>query len=527
MLCKPTKLASPIFEVRFTIVFFITVVTSRTLATPTCQEEVTIHAKDAVILSGRNDLVGLNVSCFAPCPPSVTLGWPVQRLSICFPPDSYEQFPPFARVAPEECAVNPDGNAILLNVTGAGSLSGYSGPGGALLAVFWDETTSNDTSRAPPTLSFVTAASRDYLTIEPLLGQLFFLGDAKTTNGSLQKVHSPSGATRLYFGIADGLPGQRCFGSYVDNTEDPSFPFRLCVAPLFATPSTSLMSSVRSSSTSTAPSEPTGTHLPFTSTQPATSTTKSTPTATPTIKSHRPFDFVDYVRGLRSDEFNEDSLSSIEPIEHHFTGTTSKETVVLKVVSSSTVRSGDRPLVVGVLTIPPNTFHPDCVLTIGPANETQDPSDDPCFEQLQHKQLTAVIEIETNHRCGNVTKLANTLHLQLAGEPNDDACLSFRQSETQPWACLGNSRLVQFDDKIGVYEAPVDHFTTFAALLTVSSNCTNVYWIVSLCLLGGTCLLWLLLIWCYQKNKRFRSWVRHDHAPTVSKLMKKVETRTS
>jgi len=396
------------------------------LVTTMCVEEVTIHAKDAVILSARNDLVGLSVPCILPCSDDPTsLGWPVGRYA-CAPLDSYERFPSFARVEaqqryqflnvsgcvnlglPQKCpifepsAVGPDGNAVILNVTSAGSLSGYLGPGGALLAVFWDETTSNDTARTPPTLNFQTPSSRDYESIAPLLGQLFFLGDGRTTSGLLQEVIAPVGATRLYFGITDGTPLIHCFASYSDNTEDPSFPFRLCVSPIQQTPSST--------------TEPSSTASPST-TSSLSSTPRSqnfhtiTPTHTPSRTATTSFDFIQYLHQHQSELKD---ISSVQPVVHRFTQSNAEDVTILKIFSS-TLFSGRHAVAVGVLTIPPRTFYPGCVLSISQSNSTEVPSHDAC-RQTTLKQLTASIDIVTNHRCGNVGHLANHVHLQLVGE---------------------------------------------------------------------------------------------------------------
>lgn len=58
-------------------------------------------------------------------------------------------------------------------------------------------------SGTPPTMDFQSPASRDYVTISPAVGQIFFIGDGKRSNGELQEVVVPAGAKRVFIGIMD------------------------------------------------------------------------------------------------------------------------------------------------------------------------------------------------------------------------------------------------------------------------------------------------------------------------------------
>ncbi len=61
-------------------------------------------------------------------------------------------------------------------------------------------------SVAPAMLDFSNApnaTSRDYAELRPLIGQVFFIGDGKDSQGRLQKVIVPAGATRFYFAVMD------------------------------------------------------------------------------------------------------------------------------------------------------------------------------------------------------------------------------------------------------------------------------------------------------------------------------------
>lgn len=62
---------------------------------------------------------------------------------------------------------------------------------------------------APSTIDYTTLSS-NALSFNPLLGQVFFIGDGLGTGSIVQQFFVPSGATRLFFGFADGIPG---FGS--------------------------------------------------------------------------------------------------------------------------------------------------------------------------------------------------------------------------------------------------------------------------------------------------------------------------
>jgi hypothetical protein len=55
----------------------------------------------------------------------------------------------------------------------------------------------------PGALDFTTVASRDQLSLRPLLRQVFFIGDGLTSAGQAQEVVVPAGATRLFLGPMD------------------------------------------------------------------------------------------------------------------------------------------------------------------------------------------------------------------------------------------------------------------------------------------------------------------------------------
>jgi len=73
-------------------------------------------------------------------------------------------------------------------------------PLNSMMAVFTGDAAS---AVAPAGLDFISASSRDYSQISPLLGQIFFVGDGKRSNGQMQEVVVPAGAKRLFLGIMD------------------------------------------------------------------------------------------------------------------------------------------------------------------------------------------------------------------------------------------------------------------------------------------------------------------------------------
>ena len=118
----------------------------------------------------------------------------------------------------------PEGNVgIGSNLTSLGGLSGYIGTQGALAGVFLDDSIPN--GLPPSTLDFSTPLSRDFLSLAPGLGQIFFIGNGETSGGTLQEFIAPIGATRLFFGIPDGFGFQGVPGAYDDN--DGSYRIRV------------------------------------------------------------------------------------------------------------------------------------------------------------------------------------------------------------------------------------------------------------------------------------------------------------
>ena len=61
-----------------------------------------------------------------------------------------------------------------------------------------------DLGATPATSWFDKPDYRDYPTLNPLLQQVFFIGDGLTSELQQQRIYTPPGATRLYLGVMDG-----------------------------------------------------------------------------------------------------------------------------------------------------------------------------------------------------------------------------------------------------------------------------------------------------------------------------------
>jgi hypothetical protein len=98
----------------------------------------------------------------------------------------------------------PDGGIVDHHHAGAqNGLSDVTAPADALMGVFLSASQPNLTA-APAALNFSTSVSRDFVTLSPLLKQVFFIGDGRTSAGVRQLFQVPSGATRLFLGTMDG-----------------------------------------------------------------------------------------------------------------------------------------------------------------------------------------------------------------------------------------------------------------------------------------------------------------------------------
>ena len=77
---------------------------------------------------------------------------------------------------------------------------------------------------APPPLSFATPETRAYTNLAPVLKQVFYIGDGRTSGGVVQKVLVPPGAARLFLGTMDGSGWYDNFGSFTVGVSSPDLP---------------------------------------------------------------------------------------------------------------------------------------------------------------------------------------------------------------------------------------------------------------------------------------------------------------
>ena len=112
--------------------------------------------------------------------------------------------PPFACGAPPPCTVMASNglsgltdSAMFWYLTGV--FLGPGTPGGT----------------PPPSIDFTRR--HEFKVLEPALGQVFFIGDGRTSDGIVQQFRVPQSATRLFLGMADiCMPGEAA-GCYFDN----------------------------------------------------------------------------------------------------------------------------------------------------------------------------------------------------------------------------------------------------------------------------------------------------------------------
>ena len=103
--------------------------------------------------------------------------------------------------------------------TGSGSISGITAPNdGYLVGVFVG--VGGPSGAAPASLDYTSMLTTSAASYNPLLDQVFFIGDGQTGDGSgaVQEFFVPTGATELYLGISDAGGYNGGPGSYNDNS---------------------------------------------------------------------------------------------------------------------------------------------------------------------------------------------------------------------------------------------------------------------------------------------------------------------
>lgn len=201
---------------------------------------VTVDGGDAIFLAGRTDLT------IPPASAPWNTGTHLIRHGWSTPEEIQESIPPSINITAGDIIrladpavggisfyngfgapfYGPSGNGINgSSLSALDGISGYKGPQGPLTGVFLDNSIPNG-STAPSTLDFTSfGLGTDFLTLSPLLEQVFYIGDGLTSSGIFQTFIAPTGATRLFLGIPDGFGFNGLPGAYDDN--DGSYQVRV------------------------------------------------------------------------------------------------------------------------------------------------------------------------------------------------------------------------------------------------------------------------------------------------------------
>src|SRR5262245_59930269 len=141
---------------------------------------------------------------------------PVLAAGFSLAPGSFLRFFGTGGVAfdPTSPVSPPDGVIVDHHHSGAeNGMSDVTAPADALMAVFLGPLQPS-LSGAPGSLDFSTTVSRDYVTLSPMVQQVFFIGDGLTSGGVRQQIEIPVGATRLFLGGMDGEGWYNNIGSF-------------------------------------------------------------------------------------------------------------------------------------------------------------------------------------------------------------------------------------------------------------------------------------------------------------------------
>lgn len=192
--------------------------------------DLSVSGSDAIFLAGRTDIT---------IPPLGTVDpdFPLERHDTVGNNFQPETFPPSIAVSPGDTfqvtdasggisftdvlfpvSVGPEGVPLLtLNLDSVGGISGYQGRQGALTGVFLDDAVPAN-APAPSSLNFTPfGLGRNFASLAPELGQVFFIGDGQTDGGLLQEFIAPVGSTRLFLGVPDSFLFADVPGAYEDN----------------------------------------------------------------------------------------------------------------------------------------------------------------------------------------------------------------------------------------------------------------------------------------------------------------------
>lgn len=110
-----------------------------------------------------------------------------------------------------------DGNTddIETNYTGNdNNIGNIKAPLNALVGIFLDNNSPNQGSTPTPNVvDYSTDDQRNFQSLSPPLKQIFFIGDGRMDDGTVQTFVPPSGATRLYLATWDGFEWNNNIGS--------------------------------------------------------------------------------------------------------------------------------------------------------------------------------------------------------------------------------------------------------------------------------------------------------------------------
>lgn len=195
-------------------------------AASTTSTTFSVPGTDVIFLAGRTDIT---IPPLGESDPS----YPLQRFAFVIPDFLQETKPKSVAAAAGDIftfsatgtidynlgSSAPNGSDGLFNyaVPGLAGVSPYNGPFAALVGVFLNDQNPAQTS-APAAIDYSTLGN-SFQQLTPQVGQVFFIGDGRTGTGTgnIQQFIAPSGATRLFVGIADGRDDAPRPGLYEDN----------------------------------------------------------------------------------------------------------------------------------------------------------------------------------------------------------------------------------------------------------------------------------------------------------------------
>ena len=190
------------------------------LASALCMLALGSSFAATIIVPGRSDpwLAGMADGATASGGDTAPDESPFEVTGLALAPGMRLSFTATGEVAnsPIRPFAGPDGDITIVSTHAAGEENGISSAKAvrdALVGVFLGPEPPHLTP-APPTLDFSTQIARDYLTLEPALKQVFFIGNGRTTADESQQVIVPAGATRLFLGPMDGSRWNDNVGSF-------------------------------------------------------------------------------------------------------------------------------------------------------------------------------------------------------------------------------------------------------------------------------------------------------------------------